>query len=184
MGKLSSFTFITLNGFYKGANESIDWHQHGEEEGEFSKEGANSGSILLFGRKTYEMMSSFWPTDMAAQSFPEVAVGMNAAEKIVLSTSLATAEWNNSRIIRKNAMDEIKQLKAQASKDITVLGSGDVLKQLAENDLVDEFQVMIDPVVIAEGATLFNGIINEKSLMLKSSRVFKSGSVLLTYTPA
>jgi dihydrofolate reductase len=88
MSKLTVFNFITLNGFYKDAFNDIRWHTHGEEEGDFSAEMLQQNNILLFGRITYEMMSGFWPTEIALSSMPEVAQGMNAAEKIVFSKTL------------------------------------------------------------------------------------------------
>lgn len=109
MGKLTVFNFITLNGFYKGDNEDISWHQHGGEEAEYSEESLQSGSTLLFGRITYQMMESFWPTPMAAEAFPKVAQGMNQAEKIVFSKTLKKVKWNNSRLVKGNLIDEIKK---------------------------------------------------------------------------
>lgn len=81
MPTLSSFTFLSLDGYYKGINEDISWHSHGAEEAEFSAENSGSGNILLFGRKTYEMMASFWPTAMAAEQFTEVAKNMKQSSK-------------------------------------------------------------------------------------------------------
>src|SRR5688572_14374240 len=127
MAKLNIFNFITLNGFYKGPNNDINWHKHGDEEGEFSKEGAQSDSIILFGRVTYEMMYSFWPTTLAQESMPEVADGMNKSEKIVFSNTLQKADWNNTRIISSHAVEEIKKLKKTSKKDFIVLGSGSIV---------------------------------------------------------
>ncbi len=91
MAQLSAFTFIKLDGYYKGKNEDISWHQHGQEEGEFSANNLQSDNILLFGRKTYEMMANFWQSPAAYESFPEVAAGMNKSEKIVFSRTLKNA---------------------------------------------------------------------------------------------
>ena len=93
MGKLSVFNFISLNGYFKGPNGDTSWHQHGNaEEGEFAAEGAQSDSIILFGRKTYEMMAGFWPTLEALKNMPAVAEGMNKSEKIVFSRTLKKAD--------------------------------------------------------------------------------------------
>ncbi len=80
MCKLTSFTFLSLNGLYKGEHEDTSWHRHEEEEGKYSEESLESNNILLFGRSTYEMMYSFWPSPMAAKMYPKVAIGMNKAE--------------------------------------------------------------------------------------------------------
>ena len=149
MGKLSVFNFMSLNGYFKGPNEDTSWHQHGnQEEGEFAAEGAQSDSIILFGRKTYEMMASFWPTPEAVKNMPAIAEGMNKSEKIVFSRTLKKANWNNTRIIRNNIVEEIKKLKATSKKDMTILGSGSILTQLAEAGLMDSFQFMVDPIAL------------------------------------
>ena len=98
MGKLSVFNFMTLNGYFKGLNDDIAWHKHGnEEEGEFAADGAQSDSIILFGRKTYEMMAGFWPTPDAIRNMPAVAEGMNKSEKIVFSRTLKIANYVKSK---------------------------------------------------------------------------------------
>ncbi len=87
MRKLTTYDFLTLNGFFKGPNEDNTWHTHGEEEAKYSEEALGEENVLLFGRKTYEMMASFWPTPQAKALFPQVAAGMNNAEKNVFSRS-------------------------------------------------------------------------------------------------
>ena len=183
MKRLNSFTFITLNGFYKGVNEDISWHQHGGEESEHATEGLRGDGILLFGRKTYEMMSSYWPTPAAMESAPDIAKGMNNAEKIVFSKTLKEAKWNNTRIIKENIVEEVKKLKESGNKNMTVLGSGSILNLLAENGLIDEYQFMIDPVVVGEGATVLQGKLKKLILKLKKSKVYKSGVILTYYEP-
>ncbi len=184
MRKLSTFTFISLDGYYKGQNEDISWHKHGPEEGEYSAESLKSENILLFGRTTYEMMASFWPTPMAYDAFPVVAEGMNKAQKIVFSRTLKKANWGNTRIICDNIVDEVKSLKQKAAKDLTLLGSGSILTQLAEAGLIDEYQIMIDPVAIGNGTPIFKNIKDQLDLKLINTRTFKSGVILLSYQPA
>src|SRR5262245_15553199 len=122
MGKLSVFNFVSLDGYYKDANNKTDWHQHGgKDEGELSEQGAQSGSILLFGRTTYEMMAGFWPTPMAYEMFAKVADGMNKSEKIVFSKKMKKADWTNTKIINSNIIEEVKKLK-KGKKDMTILG--------------------------------------------------------------
>jgi len=183
MRKLVVFNFTTLNGFYKDIQEGIHWHQHGEEEGDFSAEMLTYNSILLFGRKTYQMMESFWPTQMAIDTMPEVAAGMNKAEKIVFSKTLKKADWNNTTIIKENIIEEIKKLKLTTGKDLTILGSGSILTQFAEVGLIDEYQIMIDPVAIGKGTPIFSNIKHDLELTLTQTKIFKSGSVLLCYAP-
>lgn len=184
MGKLSVFNFMTLNGFYKGAKEDISWHKNnaGQEEGDYAAQGAQSNSMLLFGRTTYEMMAGFWPTPAAMEYMPKVAEGMNKSEKIVFSTKLKKADWNNTRIVRKNIVDEVMTLK-NAGKIMTILGSGTIVSLLADANIIDEYQFMLDPVALRKGTSIFKGITADIELALTDSKVFKSGAVLLCYKP-
>lgn len=181
MRKLSSFTFLSLNGCYKRMNEDINWHQHGAEEAAFSAQSLKSGNTLLFGRKTFQMMESFWPTPIAAASFPEVANGMNAAEKIVCSSTLNSSTWTNTRFINGNSVDEVRKLKNSSGNNITILGSGVLQSLLTSKGLIDEYTIMIDPVIIEQGVPFLQQITGMQKLTLKESRAFSSGVVLLSY---
>jgi dihydrofolate reductase len=181
MIKLSAFNFITINGYLNGPDGDISWHRHGAEENEYAAESLKSGNTLLFGRKTYEMMASYWPTPMAMQNDPDVAIGMNNADKIVISTTLKKANWKNTRVIGDDVVNEIKRLKALPGNNITLLGSGSILTLLAENGLIDEYQVIIDPVAIGAGKSIFDGIKQSLNLKLLSVKSFESGVVLLSY---
>lgn len=181
MRKLSAFTFLSLNGFYKDGNNSVDWHQHGADENKFAEKMLEKEHALLFGRVTYEMMASYWPTSFAIENDPGVAAGMNKAEKFVLSEKLEKATWQNTTILRGDIFDEIKQLKKQKGADITILGSGSIVRQLTEHSLIDEYQLMIDPVVLAKGTALFDKMENAHQLVLKNVQSFKSGVVVMTY---
>ena len=183
MRTLSVFNFLTLDGYYKGLNEDISWHHHGSEEAEFASEGAQTETTLIFGRKTFEMMASYWPTEQGMKDNPGVADGMNKSRKIVLSRSLKTATWQNSQIIENNAVEEIKKLKEKGDKDMTVLGSGSVVTQLADAGLVDIFQFMIDPVALGKGTPVFKDLKQTLNLHLTDSKTFRTGVVLLTYKP-
>ena len=182
MRKLTVFNFVTLNGYFKGPNEDISWHKDNDpEKKEYADEGLKSGSTLLFGRVTYEMMASFWPTPDAIKYAPVMAEGMNNADKIVFSRTLKNAGWNNTRILKNNIFEEIKKMKQMPGKDMTILGSGSIITQFAEEGLIDEYQFMVDPVVIGDGTPIFKDIKHKLDLKLTSTRTFKSGVVLLCY---
>ena len=183
MPQLTCFNFISLDGYYKGPGNDISWHRHGKEENEFSAENMKRGNTLLFGRITYEMMAGYWPSPMARENNPVVASGMNNANKIVFSRTLTKADWENTRLIKENIVEEIRKLKKIPGKDMTILGSGSIITQFAEAGLIDDFQFMIDPVVLGKGTPIFKNIHSKMDLELLSSRVFKSGTVLLTYRP-
>lgn len=181
MGKLIAYNFTTLNGYYKGPDEDISWHRHGQEESEFVSDNLEAKAALLFGRVTYEMMASWWPTPMAIESMPEVARGMKEAEKIVFSTTLDSVEWENTTLLKGDLIGEVTRLKSDPDRVMTILGSGSIIAQLSEARLIDEYQFMIDPVALGAGAPSFQGLTRKLDLKLLNSRVFKSGVVLLTY---
>ena len=182
MRKLSVFNFVTLNGYFKGANGDLSWHKHGGEENEYSAHMLKAGNMLLFGRVTYEMMAGYWPTPDAIKNDPIVAKGMNNADKIVFSRTLKNADWNNTKIVKNNIVEEIKKMKSSSGgKDMTLLGSGSILTQFAEQGLIDEYQIMVDPVAISGGTPIFKDIKHKLYLKLTTTRTFKSGAVLLCY---
>jgi len=184
MRKLGVFNFVTLNGYYKGLNGDISWHQHGDaDEHEYGVEGVKSGNTLLFGRVTYEMMASFWPSPEAIKNDPVMTEGMNKADKIVFSRTLKKAGWNNTRILKDNIVEEVRKMKQVAGKDMTILGSGSIITQFAEEGLIDEYQFMVDPVVLGDGTPIFKNIRHQLELKLTNTRTFKSGVVILCYQP-
>lgn len=181
MRKLGVFNFITANGFYKGDQEDISWHRHGQEEGEYAAEGAQSENVLLLGRKTYDMMASFWPTEAAMQQMPDVADGMNKSQKFVFSRTMTSAAWVNTTVINQDIVKFVDVLKKSEGNDITILGSGSIVTQLSEARLIDEYQLMVDPVVLGSGTPLFQGLNAKLDFKLSHSKVFRSGVVLLVY---
>ncbi len=182
MRTISAFNFVTINGFYKGNNEDISWHIHGEEGNQYSIDQLKSGNILLFGRVTYEMMYSFWPGDAAYSMFPIVAERMNAAQKLVVSNSLNAADWQNSNIISGDIISQISQLKNSPGKNITILGSGTLITTLTDAGLIDAYEFLLDPLAMGQGTSIFQNIQNTLRLELTGTRVFeKSGSLLLSY---
>jgi len=183
MRKISAFNFITLNGYLHGPEGDISWHRHGAEENQFAAESMKAGNTLLFGRRTYEMMAAYWPGPMAIENDREVAEGMNNADKIVVTRTLKKATWNNTRILTGDLVTGINRLKASPGNNITLLGSGSILTQLAENGLIDEYLLMIDPVAIGSGTPVFNKIRSVLNLKLTNVKAFKSGVVLLSYIP-
>ncbi len=183
MRKLGAYNFLTLNGFFKGPNEDTSWHTHGEEEARYSEEALAAENILLFGRKTYDMMAGFWPTPPARELFPKVAEGMNRAEKIVFSRSPFEPAWENSRVFSGDIVAKMRAIKESPGPDMSILGSGSIISLFADHGLIDEYQFMIDPVAIPEGTPVFHNIQQKLSLRLTGSKVFTSGVVLLNYQP-
>jgi len=172
---------MTLDGFFEGPKQQLDWHNVDKEFHEFAANQLNTVDTLLFGRITYQMMASFWPT--AIESDPIIANKMNSLSKLVVSRTLSTVEWNNSRLLKGNLAEEISKLKRQPGKDIALLGSAVVLSTLMEADLIDEHRIMINPIVLGDGNPLFKKMERKHKLKLLRTRTFKSGNVLLFYQP-
>lgn len=184
MAALRAFTFVSLNGLYKGDADDIGWHRHGVEEARYSEASLAAGHTLVFGRRTYDMMASWWPSPEAADAYPAVADGMNRAEKLVLSRRQFTPTWANTDVLTGDVVAEMRKRKQSRGRDMTILGSGEIVSLFADAGLVDEFAVMIDPVAIPSGTRIFSGIRRRLDLRLVGSRVFGSGTLLLTYRPA
>lgn len=174
----------TLDGFFEGPNQDISWHNVDEEFNEFAIDQLNETGTLLFGRITYQGMASYWPTDAAIHDDPEVAGLMNSLSKIVFSRTLDKPEWNNSRLVKNNVVEEVSKLKQQPGKDIAIFGSSDLAVTLAEQGLIDEYRIIVNPLFLGGGTPLLKGIKEKVNLKLLNARIFKSGNVLLYYAPA
>jgi dihydrofolate reductase len=172
---------ITLDGFFEGQNHELDWHNVDAEFNEFAINQLNKVDILLFGRLTYQMMASYWPTPTAIKDDPIVAGKMNTIPKIVFSKSLDKVGWNNSKLIRENVAEEVSKLKQQPGKDLAIFGSSDLCLSLIKMGLVDELRIMVNPVVLGSGNPLFKGIQDKLNLKLIKIKPFSSGNVLLYY---
>ena len=158
MRKMIFFMLTTLDGFYEGPNKEIDWHNVDEEFNEFAIEQLNSVDVLLFGRVTYELMASYWPTPAATTNDPIVADKMNSLPKIVFSKTLSSVEWQNTRLVKENITEEISKLRQQPGKDLIIFGSSDLAATFIQHGLIDEYRIMVNPVVLGNGKPLFKGI--------------------------
>ena len=183
MRKLTVFNFVSLNGYFQGADGDISW-AHSRPENDYGAEMLKAGDMLLFGRKTYEMMVQFWPTPEAMKTAPEIAEGMNKAEKIVFSRTLDKVDWSNARLIKDNIVEEIKKMKQTSGSNMTVLGSGTIVNQFADAGLIDELQLMMHPVALSEGTPILKDINKNLELKLTDSKTFDSGNIVLVYKPA
>ena len=183
MRKLFAFNLISLDGFFEGPDQDINWHNVDEEFNEFAIEQTSAVGALLFGRVTYQLMESYWPTADALKNDPAIAGIMNSVPKLVFTRTLEKAEWNNTRIVKENIEQEILNLKKQPGKDLAVFGSANLLSALVQMDLVDEHRVMVNPVLLGNGNPLFKSMEARVNLRLLKSRTFKSGNILLYYEP-
>jgi len=180
MRTLRIFESISVDGYFCDAAGDMQWAYAAAPDPEFDAwvgNNAGSGGELLLGRKTYQMMASFWPTPAAAAQMPRVAAGMNAAKKYLVSKSL-TPSWQNSQRLEGDLIEAVSALKATEGSPLVLLGSGSVAAQLGEAGLVDEYQFVIIPVALGAGRSVFS---KHQTLRLLSQRAFPSGRVVVTY---
>jgi dihydrofolate reductase len=174
---------VTLDGFFAGPNGEIDWHHVDEEFNDFAIAQLSSAGGLLFGRATYQVMASYWPTDIARTNDPVVADKMNSLPKIVFSRTLESADWNNTRLVKGDVAGEIANLKRQPGGDWLLFGSADLASTLTHFGLIDEYRIMVNPVVLGNGRPLFEDVEDRLNLRLVSTKTFRNGNVLLCYQP-
>ena len=172
---------ITLDGCCDHTKQRADEATH-----EYFTHLLQEVDLLVFGRKTYQLMVPFWPEVAKNQSMTkasnEFARAFDSIDRLVFSRSLASAEDENTRIVRTNLRDEILKLKQEPGKDILV-GGVDIPSQLIELGLIDEYRFVVTPTIVGEGRRLLEGVSLRESLRLKlvESKLFESGSVALRY---
>jgi dihydrofolate reductase len=184
MRRLAVFNSITLDGYFAGPNGDIRWAHGGAPDPEFDAwvaGNASGGGQLLFGRITYDMMAAHWPTAAARRDTPAVAEGMNASPKVVFSRTMAKASWSNTTVVKGDIAAAVRRMKAEAGPDMTILGSGSIVKQLAEAGLIDDYQLLVHPVVLGAGRTMFDGLTGPLTLARTDARAFPGGKVVLCY---
>jgi dihydrofolate reductase len=129
-------------------------------------------------------MASYWPTEEALADDPVVAKLMNAIPKVVFSTTLAGADWNNTRLVRENVVDEVNQLKQRPGKDLAIFGSVELTANFLKLGLIDELRIMVHPIILGAGHSLLAGIGTRVPVTLTGTKVFESGNVMLHYRPS
>jgi dihydrofolate reductase len=182
MRRLEVFNNMSLDGFIADGRGDMSWaHKQDPEWLAFSAENAGGKVSFLFGRATYQMMASFWPTPAAHQAMPEVAETMNGCEKIVFSKTLEQTPWQNTRLIKGDLVAEVRNLKQEAGPGLLIMGSGSIVAQLSQARLIDGYQIVVQPVVLGGGKSMFTGVKDRLDLSLKKTRSFQNGNVVLWY---
>lgn len=185
MPRLAVFNSVSLDGYFADLNGDMSWaHRQDPEWSAFVAGNARGDARLVFGRVTYQMMASFWPTPMALERAPAVAEGMNRMAKIVFSRTLAEATWKNTRLVKTDLVREIGDMKRDGGADMVILGSGTIISQLTEAGLIDEYQLVVSPIVLGKGKSMFDGVNRRVSLTRTKTMSFENGNVVLWYEPA
>jgi dihydrofolate reductase len=181
MRKLLLFMMVSLDGYFEGPDHDISWHNVDAEFNEFAIQQLDEIDTILFGRRTYELMSGYWPSEAALRDDPVVAGLMNSLPKIVFSSTLKRVEWSNCRLVSQDVALEIQSQKLLPGKDLAVFGSSDLAAGLAQQGLIDEFRIMVNPVLLGNGRTLLTGINGHLNFRLYRTRTFANGNALLYY---
>jgi dihydrofolate reductase len=189
MAKILVFNSVTLDGYFTDANNDMSWAHKDPNDtewnafvGENASGGASGGGAVLLGRVTYEMMAGFWPTPQAMEMMPDVAKGMNDMTKIVFSRSMKKAEWSNTKLVKGDLAAEVRKLK-KGDQDMVILGSGTIVSQLTQARLIDEYQLVVNPIILGKGRTMFEGVKDRLTLKRTNTRTFKNGNLVLSYQP-
>lgn len=181
MRKIFLFMNVSLDGYFEAPNHDISGFVNDSEA--FSQRGDAIVDGLLFGHRTYEMMR-FWGTPMAREQMPEVAAFMSNTQKYVASQAPFEPGWDKVTVLDGDAVAKVKALREGPGHTIAIFGSNNLCISLMAAGLIDEYQIVVNPVAFGDGTPLFKGIMAKAPFRLASTQAFKSGAVLLTYTKA
>jgi dihydrofolate reductase len=185
MRRLSVFNSVSVDGYFCDAQGDMSWaHRQDAEWGAFTSENASGGGMLLFGRITYELMASYWPTPGALEALPVVSERMNSLPKVVFSSTLAEPSWQNTDVVTGDIEASVERMKREPGPDMVIMGSGTIVAQLTDARLIDAYQIVVTPVVLGSGRTMFDGVKEKVALRLTGTRAFENGNVVLWYEPS
>jgi dihydrofolate reductase len=190
MRSIHLFVMLSLDGYFEGPNHDLSWHNVDAEFNKYAIEQLRETGLILFGRRTYQLMEGFWPKAAVDPETSldnrEIARLINNTEKIVFSRTLEgvreTENWKNVKLRHSVDPAEIRRLKEMPGKDIWV-GTSDLAVSFIKEDLIDEFRFMINPVIVGGGTRIFQGLDKRLDLELKKTQGFRSGNVLMYCRP-
>lgn len=187
MRKIVVFNLLSLDGYFAGPEGDLDWHNVDDEFNKFAIEQTKTFGTIIFGRTTYQLFEGFWPKALrdptTAPDDRQVAQNIEDVEKIVFSTTLEKVIWNKSKLLKKIDPKEIQQLKEQEGGDMVIFGSGTIVQAMTKLGLIDEYRLMINPVILGKGKQMFTNLKERLTLKLIQTRTFGNGNVLLYYHP-
>jgi len=187
VSRLIATEFVSLDGVMEDPGGSEDFEhggwsfefERGEEGDRFKLDETLQSEALLLGRVTYQGFAEAWPSRTG-----EFADKFNSMPKFVVSTTLEDPEWNNTTVVKGNVAEEVSKLKEQPGGDIVIHGSARLVQTLLEDDLIDEYRLMVFPIVLGSGKRLFGDTGKATTLKLVDSKTVGAGVVILTYQPA
>lgn len=197
MRTIKMFNRVTPEGFFATAEGSLNWAVPDDELDQAAGSASATFDTILFGRRTYEMFESFWPRALddpkttdphrpgrSSSAMREMATFINEAEKIVFSRTRKDVTWKHSRIVREFIPGEVEALKNQAGKNMIIFGSGSIVSLLTEHGLIDEYQLVVSPLLLGSGRPLFDGLSKTTKLDLIEAKPYRSGNVVIRYARA
>ncbi len=173
---------VSVDGYIEGPRREIDWHRVDEQFNAYAVDMLQTSSALIMGRRTYELMAGYWPT--AQDNDAGVKDLMNRTPKLVFSRTLTNVSWQNSRLATGSIAEEVARLQQLPGNGLLPVGGSDLAAEFLELGLMDELHIILTPMLLGGGKTVFDGITRRHSLQLLSTRTFKSGTVVLVYRPA
>jgi dihydrofolate reductase len=186
MRKVFVSNLISLDGYLAAPDGDLSWFAVGPDFFAYVNRMMPTLGMLLFGRVTYEMMAGYWPNpENTKGNDPLVTDAMNELPKLVASHTLKRAAWGrwDNASVTAEPVSAVRELKAQAGGDLAIFGSGGLVSTLAEAGLIDEYRIMMNPVILGQGIPMFRGMQQRLPLKLVSSEVFDAKLVMLTYRP-
>lgn len=181
MRQIYSFVFTTLDGYDADVEGGLDWFRTDEEFERYSRAQGEAIDTIVMGRRTFELMAAYWPTEEARREDPVVAGFMNELPKIVPSRTLTSHWWGPTTFVPDGIAEYLAELRTRPGKDIAIFGSSTLVGALLPTGVVDELRVIVNPVVLGAGRSVFAGAAGPVVLRRTGVREFDSGNVLLTY---
>lgn len=185
MRKLVLFMHVSLDGFAADLNRGLDFLSYDKELEQYAEELVKTVGSPVYGRITYQLMESYWPTVLkkpnASGHALEHARWVENVPKIVFSKTLTEVTWNNTRLIKDNIVEEVNKLKEQPGKDLAIFGSPGLASTFMNLGLIDEYKLTVHPIILGNGISAFTNNTRKNTLKLLESKTLKSGVITLHY---
>jgi dihydrofolate reductase len=197
--RIVMFNRVTMEGYFAGPDGNLDWVVPDEDLDRSAAEAIHRGDTdtILFGRRTYEQFEAFWPqalddaptgpnphdTEGRSPEMRAMAAMLNEATKLVFSRTLKEVRWNNTHLLHEFDPREIEAMKTRPGKDMIIFGSGSIVSQLTQHGLIDEYQFVVNPILLGSGRPLLSGVSKSVKLNLLEAKGFPSGNMMLRYAP-
>jgi dihydrofolate reductase len=172
---------VSVDGYVEGPNQELDWHNVDDEFNAYAAETLKKSEVLIMGRKTYELMASYWPT--STDNDPDVTFQMNETPKLVFSRTLKHLEWKTARLATGSIAEEVARLKSAPGDGLMWVGGSELASAFLEEGLLDEIRVILTPMLLGSGHAVFGDIKRRHELKRVSTKSFASGNLLVIYEP-